>query len=136
MAKSTGRGSINPDFLNWSKREPKLAGKKVWEMVQRAEKELGWRRRNKSKGLGFSRSKEQHARAIIDTVCQKLFGLEEPKTQLVGTDCEWEVRRQGIWADRFVEGTYHLSQASYPNLLQRWGFALAKSLTALRTKTC
>src|SRR4030095_8681310 len=56
---------------------------------------------------------EQHARAMIQTVVQKLFGFEQPKTQLVGTDCEWEVRRQGIWADRFVEGTYHLTQGSY-----------------------
>lgn len=173
MAK-TKPGPQNRDFLNWSRREPRLAAKKAWEMAARAEKELGWRhlmalrgalaysgtglgdlfeglafdhpmterggnRRNRAKGLGFPRSKEQHARAIIDTVCQKLFGLNEPKTQLVGTDCEWEVRRQGIWADRFVEGTYHLSQGSYPNFwtMARHGARLAFCSTgsvAVRTE--
>jgi hypothetical protein len=29
-------------------------------------------------------------------VIERLTGLDQPKTQLVATDVEWEIRRQGI----------------------------------------
>lgn len=71
-------------------------------------------RRRRGRGDGFqTETQERHARAIVETVVEKLFGMDEPKPQLVATDAEWEVRRQGIWADRFTEGNYHLSQGSY-----------------------
>jgi hypothetical protein len=60
--------------------------------------------------LWDNQEEEQHARAIVETVIEKLFGMDEPKTQLVATDAPYEIRRQGIWADRFIEGTFHLEQ--------------------------
>jgi hypothetical protein len=149
------------DFINWSKREPKEAAKKVFSMVRAHEGNLGWRHQMAQRGalaysgaglgdlfenLAFdapwgSRSKrgrrarqvfksqaeEQHARAIVETVVEKLFGMDEPKTQLVATDAEWEIRRQGIWADRFTEGNYHLTQGCYSDFwdLARQGGLLA-----------
>jgi hypothetical protein len=151
------------DFLNWSKREPKEAAKKAWEMCQRHERNLGWRhlmaqrgalaysgcglgdlfenlqfehpmtgtgrsRRRKTRYSGYAdRNQEQHARAIVETVVEKLLGMDEPKTQLVATDAEWEVRRGGIWADRFIEGTYHLHQGVY---LDFWDLARQAALLA------
>lgn len=151
------------DFTNWSRREPKKAGKKVWEMVKHAENKLGWRHIMAQRGAtaysgaglgnlfenlrfdhpmtdagkktssrrrfsGFSSSaEEQHARAICDTAIEKLFGMDEPKTQLVATDVPYEVRRQGVWADRFIEGNYHLSQGSY---LDFWDMARQAALLA------
>jgi len=148
-------------FLNWSKREPKEAAKKAWEMCKKHEGNLGWRhlmalrgalaysgaglgdlfenlqfehpmtgtgrsRRRKTRYSGFAdRNQEQHARAICETVSEKLFGMDEPKTQLVATDAEWEVRRSGIWADRFIEGTYHLPQGSYQDF---WDLARQAAL--------
>jgi hypothetical protein len=152
------------EWINWSKREPKEAGAKVFEMVQKCERNLGWRhtmamrgamaysgaglgdlfenmqfdapwsasnkkRRAKNRFAGFgNREEEQHARAIIETVVEKLFGLDEPKTQLVATDAEWEIRRQGIWADRFIDGNMHLSQGSY---LDFWDLARQGALLSL-----
>jgi hypothetical protein len=88
----------------------------------------GRSRRRKTRYSGFAdRSQEQHARAICETVSEKLFGMDEPKTQLVATDAEWEVRRSGIWADRFIEGTYHLSQGSYQDF---WDLARQAALLA------
>jgi hypothetical protein len=69
--------------------------------------------RRRQKKLFGSKDSEQHARAICVTVKEKLFGMDEPKTQLVATDAEYEVKRQGVWADRFIEGTYHLEQGVY-----------------------
>lgn len=148
------------DFLNWSRREPKLAVKKVFEMVQCHEHTLGWRhqmaqrgamaysgaglgdlfenlqfehpmtdtargkRRKRNGGFG-SKGDEQHARAICETAVEKLFGMDEPKSQLVATDAPWEVRRGGIWADRFIEGNYHLTQGSY---LDFWDMARQAAL--------
>lgn len=152
-------------YLNWSKREPKKACKRVWEMVARHEKSIGWRHLmamrgalaysgaglgNLFEGLEFdhpmtegayqrrakARSKfsgyadqtsEQHARAICETVVEKLFGMIQPKTQLVATDAEYEIRRQGVWADRFIEGTMHLSQGSYADF---WDMARQGALMA------
>jgi hypothetical protein len=149
------------EFLNWSKREPKEAAKKVWEMVAKHERNLGWRhlmarrgalaysgaglgdlfenlqfeqpwggdgarKRRRPKFGGFAdRSQEQHARAIVETVVEKLFGMDEPKTQLVATDAEYEVRRSGLWADRFIEGNYHLSQGVYQDF---WDMARQAAL--------
>jgi hypothetical protein len=153
------------EFLNWSKREPKEAALKVFDMVAKFERHIGWRhqmawrgaqaysgaglgdlfenlsfdgpwnsqgtRRGQRRGRGklgsWNRSREQHARAIVKTVVEKLFGMDEPKCQLVATDAEWEVRRQGIWADRFVEGNYHLQQGSY---LDFWDLARQAALLA------
>lgn len=174
MAKPATYSGQKKDFVNWSRREPKLAAKKAWEMAAKAEKTLGWRYTMAQRGaraysgstgcdlfqdLGLqfdhpmteralnrrhkvgtsSRDSEQHAKAMLQTVTQKLFGFEEPKSQLVGTDCEWEVRRQGIWADRFVEGTYHLTQGSYRDFwdMARHGGLLAfaaTGTTAIRTE--
>jgi hypothetical protein len=80
----------------------------------------------KYSGFG-SRASEQHARAMVETVVEKLFGMDEPKTQLVASDAPWEVRRQGIWADRFIEGTYHLEQGAY---LDFWDMARQAALLA------
>jgi hypothetical protein len=63
---------------------------------------------------------EAHARAAVETIVEKLTGLGEPKTQMVGTDLEWELRRQGIWADRFIEGNMHLPQQPF---LDTWDLA-------------
>jgi hypothetical protein len=73
---------------------------------------------------------EQHARAVCMTLTQKLTA-EEPKTQLVGTDLEWEKRRQGVWADRFIEGNFHLQQGTFRDTwnLARHGFLLAACAT-------
>ena len=158
-SKLTGK---RKDFLNWSRREPKLAAKKAWEMCRKHEGNLGWRhlmalrgalaytgaglgdlfenlqfehpmtstgrRRRRPRHSGFGdRNQEQHARAIVETVVEKLLGMDEPKTQLVATDAEWEVRRSGIWADRFIEGTYHLAQGSYQDF---WDLARQAGLLA------
>lgn len=137
------------EYLNWSRREPKEAAKKVFEMVAKHESCFSWRhqmsargalaysgaglgdlfenlsfdgpwtsmgrpRRRRKRTDGFrSEGEERHARAIVETVVEKLLGMDEPKTQLVATDAEWEIRRQGIWADRFTEGNYHLTQGLY-----------------------
>ena len=69
-------------------------------------------RRKKFSGYRDEHS-ERHARAICSTVTEKLFGMDQPKTQMVATDAEWEVRRQGVWADRFIEGNMHLAQGPY-----------------------
>jgi len=71
-------------------------------------------------GGWMSRPAEQHARATCETVNEKLFGLDEPKTQRVATDVEWELRRQGIWADRWSEGNMHLRQGPF---LDTWDLA-------------
>ncbi len=153
------------DFVNWSRREPKKATAKVWQMVQTFERSIGWRHfmaargaraymgstgdaGNLFEGLEFDRpvakasgrrgqrelerfggwgsnDGEQHAKAICRTVTQKLLGLNQPKTQLVATDAEYEIRRQGVWADRFVEGTMHLSQGSYSDF---WNMARQAAL--------
>lgn len=174
MAKTgKARPAQQKDFINWSRREPRMAARKAWEMARKAERFLGWRylmaqrgaaayagaglgdlfeglrfdhpmtegalTRRKGPGGFENRAQEQHARAMIQTIVEKLLGLDEPKTQLVGTDCEWEVRRQGIWADRFVEGTYHLTQGSYPDFweMARQGGLLAMAATgtvAIRTE--
>lgn len=67
-----------------------------------------------------TRIAERHARAAVETIVEKLTGLDEPKTQMVGTDLEWELRRQGVWADRFIEGNMHLPQAPF---LDTWDLA-------------
>lgn len=166
------------DYVNWSKREPKKAAKKVWEMAKRFENSYSWRHMMAMRGAlayngairgpglfeglefdhpmthsaglkrmsankrwsGFADStSEQHAKAICETVSEKLFGMEEPKLQLVATDAEYEIRRQGVWADRFVEGTMHLSSGSYSNFwdMARQGALLAYCSTgtvAIRTE--
>lgn len=67
-----------------------------------------------------SKVNEGHARAAAESVVEKLTGLRQPKTQMVGTDLEWELRRQGIWADRFIEGNFHLPQGSYSDTWDLW----------------
>lgn len=79
----------------------------------------------KFSGYG-SRENEQHARAIVETVVEKLFGMDEPKTQLVASDAPWEIRRQGIWADRFIEGCYHEEQGG--GYLDFWDMARQAAL--------
>lgn len=153
------------DFINWSRRDPKKATAKVWQMVQTFERSIGWRHfmawrgaraymgstgdagnlfeglewdgpiakrsgRRGERELGRfsgwgSADREQHAKAMCRTAIQKLFGLNQPKTQLVATDAEYEIRRQGVWADRFIEGTMHLSQGSYSDF---WNLARQAAL--------
>lgn len=82
-----------------------------------------WQRRGRKQfqyGGWGSRVNEQHARAAVETIVEKLTGLDEPKTQMVGTDLEWELRRQGIWADRFIEGNMHLPQAPFLDTWDLW----------------
>jgi hypothetical protein len=77
--------------------------------------------------------REQHARVMIETAVEKLCGMREPKSQLVATDAEWEIRRQGIWADRWVEGNYHLEQGTYRDFwdLARQGALLSWCSTGM-----
>lgn len=84
-------------------------------------------RKSYSYGGWGNRVTEGHARAAATTLVEKLTGLRQPKTQLVGTDLEWELRRQGIWADRFVEGNMHLPQGAFHDTwdLARQGALLA-----------
>jgi hypothetical protein len=80
-----------------------------------------------------SKSRWNLARAICETFCEKLTGLDEPKTQMVATDAEWEIRRQGIWADRFIEGGMHEAQGQFLDGwdLVRHGFLLAAVSTGM-----
>lgn len=78
----------------------------------------------KFSGFG-NRANEQHARAMVETVVEKLFGMDEPKTQMVASDAPWELRRQGIWVDRFIEGCYHEAQGAY---LDFWDMARQAAL--------
>lgn len=100
----------------------------------------GRRRRGKLRSDKLSPAeRERHARAMIETAIEKLCGMREPKSQLVATDAEWEIRRQGIWADRFVEGNYHLEQGCYRDFwdLARQGAQLswcATGTAAIRTE--
>lgn len=87
----------------------------------------------------YDENEEYHARAMVETVIEKLFGMDQPKSQLVATDAPYEVRRQGVWADRFTEGTFHLRQGSYLDLwdMARQGALLAYCSTgtaAIRTE--
>jgi len=179
MAAKNDPGPGKLDFVNWSKREPKKATAKVWQMVQTFERSIGWRHfmaargaraymgstgdagnlfegleidgpvvnrsgrraaRELSRFSGWgSPDREQHAKAMCRAANQKMFGLNQPKTQLVATDAEYEVRRQGVWADRFIEGTMHLSQGSYSDFwnLARQAAAIAWCSTgtvAVRTE--
>lgn len=152
--------------MNWSRREPKKAGARVFEMVLAQEGNFGWRHSMAARGaqaysqcgLGDlwqgispydtpdrgSRNKrpkrfggwqdsrqEAHARAACETLHEKLVGTEETKTQMVGTDLPWEKRRQGVWADRFIEGSFHLPQGTYLDTWDscRHGFLLAAAAT-------
>ncbi len=95
---------------------------------------LNGRRRGRRNGVygGWgTQIKERHAQASMLTLAEKLTGLDEPKLQLVGTDLEWEKRRQGIWADRFSEGCMHQMQGSFRDTwdVARHGFLLAGSST-------
>jgi hypothetical protein len=85
------------------------------------------RKRPKRNGGWNSKGAEQHARATAETLAEKITGLDEPKTQMVATDAEWELRRQGIWADRFIEGNMHLPQGMFLDTwdVARHGFLLS-----------
>lgn len=74
---------------------------------------------------------EAHARAACETLAEKLVGLRQTKGQMVGTDLPWEKRRQGVWADRFSEGVFHLPQGTYLDTWDaaRQGFLLAAAAT-------
>jgi hypothetical protein len=90
------------------------------------------RRRGRDRWGGFgSQENEQHARAVVETVAEKATGLDQPKTQMVATDAEWELRRQGVWADRFIEGNMHLAQGMFRDTwdLARHGFLLSACST-------
>jgi len=78
-----------------------------------------------------SKLKLNFAKAIVRTLRSKITGLDEPKSQMVGTDCTWEEHRQGVWADRFIEGTQHLPQGTYQNAwdLARHGFLVSGAAT-------
>lgn len=78
-------------------------------------------------GGWVTREAEQWARASAQAATNKLFGLDEPKTQRVATDVEYELRRQGIWADRWNEGCMYQQQPPYRDTwtLARHGALLA-----------
>lgn len=91
----------------------------------------GYRGRKGRKAFKYggwqTKEAEQWARANCETVNEKLFGLDMPKTQRVATDVEWELRRQGIWADRWSEGNMHLPQGTF---LDTWDLARQGALLA------
>jgi hypothetical protein len=91
----------------------------------------GFRARNGRQAYEYggwvTRDAEQWARATTKAVTQKLFGLDEPKTQRVATDVEYELRRQGIWADRWNEGCMHMQQ---PPFRDTWNLARHGALVA------
>jgi hypothetical protein len=146
-----------PNHVNWANREPDKAAKWMAGKVEHCEQQSTWRhsmaargaaayqglstgdlfhglspfdrpktKRAKAGGWG-TRQRWNYARAISETFCEKLTGLDEPKTQMVATDAEWEIRRQGIWADRFIEGGMHEAQGQFLDGwdLVRHGFLLA-----------
>lgn len=107
----------------------------LFEGLSPFEAQIGRQRRGrpgKNGGWG-SKTREQHARATMETLAEKITGLDEPKCQMVATDAEWEERRQGVWADRFVEGNMHLPQGSFLDTwdLARHGFLLAGASTGM-----
>jgi len=88
----------------------------------------GVRRSKRSRSGGWgSKHRWNVARAVCETFAEKLTGLDEPKTQMVATDAEWEIRRQGVWADRFIEGNMHEPAGNFIDGwdLARHGFLLA-----------
>jgi hypothetical protein len=84
-------------------------------------------KRSKTNGGWGNKHRWNLARAISETFAEKLTGLDEPKTQMVATDAEWEIRRQGVWADRFIEGNMHEGQGVFLDGwdLCRHGFLLS-----------
>lgn len=78
-------------------------------------------------GGWVTREAEQWARASAKAATSKLFGLDEPKTQRVATDVEYELRRQGIWADRWNEGCMRMAQ---PPFRDTWNLARHAALLA------
>lgn len=94
----------------------------------------GNRRRGRKKNGGWAdKTQEQHARAAAVVISEKLTGLDQPKTEMVGTDCEWELRRQGVWAARFCEGNMHQQQGMFKDTwdVARHGFLLAAASTGV-----
>jgi hypothetical protein len=84
-------------------------------------------------GGWFTRECEQWARATCETVVEKLFGLDEPKTQRVATDVEYELRREGIWADRWNEGCMHQQQLPYRDTWDLWRHAMLLAFVSTGT---
>lgn len=152
-----------PNHVNWANKEPDAAAKWMQGKVEHCEMQSTWRHTMAARGAAayqglstgdlfhglspFDRPKTKRAklggwgtrqrwnlaRAISETFCEKLTGLDEPKTQMVATDAEWEIRRQGIWADRFIEGGMHEPQGQFLDGwdLVRHGFLLAAVSTGM-----
>jgi hypothetical protein len=96
-------------------------------------------RKNYAYGGWGSQVGERWARAAVETIHEKLTGLDEPKTQNVATDCPYETKRQGIWADRFIEGNFHQKEGVFQDTwdLCRHGWLVAACSTgtvAVRTE--
>lgn len=80
-----------------------------------------------------------YGKSIVDTIVAKSVGLSNDKTQMVTTDADWEVKKDAVWADRFIEGTAHVPQGIHRNLwdLARSAITLATAATgtaAIRTE--
>lgn len=69
---------------------------------------------------------------IVDTAVSKLT-LENNKSQIVVTDGSWEVRRQAILADRFIEGQFHERQGKFYDLWDMFQHALRLALASTKT---
>lgn len=73
------------------------------------------------------------AQSLVDTLDAKIAGLEKTKGQFVTTDASWEVRRQAILADRFVEGQFDNRQGRFSDLWEVYRFAFRLAQASTRT---
>ena len=73
------------------------------------------------------------AQDLVDTLVSKIASLENPKSQFVTTDSSWEVRRQAILCDRFVEGQFGQKQGKFQDLWEMFAHALRLSLSSTGT---
>lgn len=73
------------------------------------------------------------AQDLVDTLVSKVAGRENNKPQIVCTDAKWEVRRQGILADRLIEGIFTQQQGKFYDLWDVFREALRMALGSTRT---
>lgn len=73
------------------------------------------------------------AQSLVDTLDAKIAGLEKTKPQIVTTEAKWDVRRQAILADRFLEGQYGERQGRFNDLWEVFRFAFRLAQASTRT---
>lgn len=73
------------------------------------------------------------AQSLVDTLDAKIAGLENTKPQIVTADAKWDVRRQALLADRFIEGQYMERQGRFQDLWDVFRFALRLSMASCGT---